>query len=52
VVAKFIGLAMRGETLEVNRDGTQTRDFIYIDDLIRAPSASPPRLKASAVAAL
>jgi UDP-glucose 4-epimerase len=36
VVAKFIGQAMRGETLEVYGDGTQTRDFIYIDDLIRA----------------
>lgn len=36
VVAKFIKQAMRGEALEIYGDGTQTRDFIYIDDLIGA----------------
>lgn len=36
VVAKFIKQAMKGETLEIYGNGTQTRDFIYIDDLIRA----------------
>jgi len=36
VVAKFIGLAMAGETLEVYGDGGQTRDFIYIGDLLQA----------------
>ncbi|MDA3791341.1 MAG: NAD-dependent epimerase/dehydratase family protein, partial [Desulfobacula sp.] len=36
VVAKFIKQAMKGETLEIYGDGTQTRDFIYIDDLIHA----------------
>lgn len=36
VVAKFIRQAINGETLEVYGDGTQTRDFIYIDDLIKA----------------
>jgi len=36
VVAKFIKKAINGETLEIYGDGTQTRDFIYIDDLIRA----------------
>jgi len=36
VVAKFIRRAMRSDTLEVYGDGEQTRDFIYIDDLIRA----------------
>jgi len=36
VVAKFIRQAMGGETLEIYGDGKQTRDFIYIDDLIRA----------------
>jgi len=36
VVAKFIKQAMNGETLEVYGDGKQTRDFIYIEDLIRA----------------
>lgn len=36
VVAKFIRQALDGETLEMYGDGTQTRDFIYIDDLIDA----------------
>lgn len=36
VVAKFIKQAMQGETLEIYGDGNQTRDFIYIDDLITA----------------
>lgn len=36
VVAKFIKQAMSGETLEIFGDGSQTRDFIYIDDLVRA----------------
>lgn len=36
VVARFIRQAMHGEVLEIYGDGTQTRDFIYIDDLVRA----------------
>ena len=36
VVAKFIRQAMQGEILEIHGDGQQTRDFIYIDDLIKA----------------
>ena len=36
VVAKFIRQALKGETLEIYGDGTQTRDFIYIDDLTQA----------------
>lgn len=36
VVAKFIRQAMIGITCEVYGDGTQTRDFIYIDDLLGA----------------
>lgn len=36
VVAKFIRRAMEGEILEIYGDGTQTRDFIYIGDLIEA----------------
>lgn len=36
VVAKFIKQAMNGETLEIYGDGSQTRDFIYIDDLTDA----------------
>jgi UDP-glucose 4-epimerase len=36
VIAKFIKTAMAGNDLVVNGDGTQTRDFIYINDLIDA----------------
>ena len=36
VVAKFIKQAINREVLEIYGDGSQTRDFIYIDDLIRA----------------
>ncbi len=36
VVAKFIKKALNGETLEIYGDGNQTRDFIFIDDLIQA----------------
>ncbi|HHJ19390.1 MAG TPA: NAD-dependent epimerase/dehydratase family protein [Gammaproteobacteria bacterium] len=36
VIAKFIKQAMAGDALEIYGDGTQTRDFIYIDDLIDA----------------
>jgi UDP-glucose 4-epimerase len=36
VVAKFIRRARAGEVLEIYGDGGQTRDFIYIDDLVRA----------------
>jgi UDP-glucose 4-epimerase len=36
IVAKFIRQALNKETLEIYGDGTQTRDFIYIEDLINA----------------
>jgi len=36
VVAKFVKQALRGETLVIFGDGAQTRDFIYIDDLVDA----------------
>lgn len=36
VIAKFIKQAIEGKTLEIYGDGNQTRDFIYIDDLIQA----------------
>jgi len=36
VVAKFIRQALQGEVCEIYGDGKQTRDFIYIDDLIHA----------------
>jgi len=35
-VATFIRQAMAGDEITVNGDGTQTRDFIHIDDLTRA----------------
>ncbi len=36
VIAKFMHRALNGEPLEIYGDGTQTRDFIYIDDLMDA----------------
>jgi len=36
VVAKFIKLLMAGEPLTIYGDGAQTRDFIFIEDLIEA----------------
>lgn len=36
VVAKFIKQALNGETCAIYGDGTQTRDFIYIKDLVSA----------------
>jgi UDP-glucose 4-epimerase len=36
VVAKFIRQIMAGEPIVIHGDGTQVRDFIYIDDLVRA----------------
>lgn len=36
VVAKFLKLAINNKPVEIYGDGTQTRDFIYIDDLINA----------------
>lgn len=36
VVAKFIKRAIDGKPLEIYGDGKQTRDFIYIDDLVEA----------------
>jgi UDP-glucose 4-epimerase len=36
VVAKFIKQILNGETLEIYGDGKQTRDFIFIEDLVNA----------------
>jgi UDP-glucose 4-epimerase len=36
VVAKFIRRAIQGETLEIYGDGQQTRDYIYVGDLVEA----------------
>ncbi|MBY5269436.1 GDP-mannose 4,6-dehydratase [Spiribacter salinus] len=35
-MAKFIKQALAGERLEIFGDGSQTRDFIHIADLVRA----------------
>ncbi len=40
VVAKFFKQVLAGKTLEIYGDGKQTRDFIYIDDLIQAITLS------------
>ena len=36
VIAKFIKRALAGKPLEIYGDGSQTRDFIYITDLVSA----------------
>lgn len=36
VVAKFLKSALEGKTLEIFGDGKQTRDFLYVEDLVRA----------------
>jgi UDP-glucose 4-epimerase len=43
VVAKFIRRALAGEPLQIYGDGSQTRDFIYIDDLVDAIEAAATR---------
>ncbi len=35
-VPRFITRSMKGEPLEIYGDGSQTRDYVYVDDLIRA----------------
>ena len=36
VVPIFIGRALNGEPLTIHGDGEQTRDFIHVDDVVRA----------------
>ena len=36
VIATFCHRAVNGEALEINGDGSQGRDFIYIDDVVEA----------------
>ena len=36
VVAIFAGRLLRGEPCTVNGDGTQTRDYVFVDDVARA----------------
>lgn len=43
LIAKFIKDAMAKGVLQINGDGSQTRDFIYIDDLVAAILAASER---------
>lgn len=36
VIPKFIDIALKGNTLTIDGDGNQTRDFTYVDDMINA----------------
>ena len=36
VIAKFIRCALAGEAIEIFGDGQQTRDFIYVEDIVDA----------------
>ncbi len=36
VVPKFIRLAMQGKDITIHGDGNQTRDFVYVDDMVNA----------------
>lgn len=36
VVKQFLNQVLRGETVTIDGDGTQTRDFIYVTDLVDA----------------
>jgi UDP-glucose 4-epimerase len=36
VVGAFVSRALAGETLEIDGDGRQTRDFVHVDDVVRA----------------
>jgi UDP-glucose 4-epimerase len=36
VVARFLRRMLGGEPLVINGDGRQTRDFVYVDDVVRA----------------
>lgn len=36
VIPKFIWLAVRGEDISIHGDGEQTRDFVYVDDIVEA----------------
>ena len=39
VVSNFIVQALRGSDITIFGDGTQTRSFCYVDDLIEGSSA-------------
>jgi UDP-glucose 4-epimerase len=43
VVAIFGGRLLRGEPVTINGDGSQTRDYVFIDDVVRANMAVSER---------
>lgn len=51
VIPKFIALALRGEPLVIHGDGTQSRDFTWVDDMIEAfvLAATHPELVGRAI---
>ncbi|HET6585408.1 MAG TPA: NAD-dependent epimerase/dehydratase family protein [Nannocystaceae bacterium] len=51
VIPKFIALALRGEPIVVHGDGTQSRDFTWVDDMIEGflLAASHPELVGRAI---
>jgi UDP-glucose 4-epimerase len=40
VVAIFAGAMLEGETPRINGDGQQTRDYVFVDDVVRANMAA------------
>ena len=36
VLAIFIGNVLRGEPITIHGDGEQTRDFVFVDDVVEA----------------
>ena len=40
VLAIFMGRVLRGEPITIHSDGEQSRDFVYIDDVVRAWTSS------------
>ncbi len=36
VIPRFVGMALRDETITIDGDGSQFRNYIYIDDLVEA----------------
>jgi UDP-glucose 4-epimerase len=52
VIAIFCGRIIRGEAPTVYGDGTQTRDYVYVDDVIEALLAAEARLSSVGAVAL
>jgi UDP-glucose 4-epimerase len=40
VISKFCNRLLRGEAIDVFGDGRQTRDFVFVDDVVRALCAA------------